>query len=153
MNTSKMVDIAEICSSVAIVITLIVLIIEVRGNTEAIQIQTINTQLDKENESRAWLFLNEGGIGDLVFKSRSEEPLTDSENWRLDRYYAAKFDTYEWEYGEVEAGRLPEILLDVENRRAMVLAQPKMRESFERSKARRNPAFVSYWEENIISEQ
>ena len=77
---------AEILGGIAIVVTLIVLIIEVRGNTSAIQAQTINTLVANERERRGWLFLDEGGISELVFRNRTGEPLSEFETWRLGRY-------------------------------------------------------------------
>ena len=151
MNTSKLAEIGEVISSIAIVITLIVLIIEVRGNTEAIKVQTVNNQIETEGVRRGWLFLNEGGIGDLVFKGRAEEFLSEAERWRLDRYYTELFEIFEWQYGEVEAGRLPEELLNVGNWRAMWRTQPILVESFERTKANKSTAFVKYWEGNVIN--
>ena len=134
MNTSKLAEIGEVISSIAIVITLIVLIIEVRGNTEAIQVQTVNNQIETEGVRRGWLFLNEGGIGDLVFKSRAGEFLSEVEHWRLERYYTQLFEIFEWQYGEVEAGRLPEELLNFRNWRSMWRTQPILVESFERAR-------------------
>jgi len=50
MNLEKTAAIGEIINSVAIVVTLIILVVEVRGNTAAIQAQTIQTAaaLDQE---------------------------------------------------------------------------------------------------------
>jgi hypothetical protein len=46
MNTSKLADISEIVSSIAIVVTLIILISEVRGNTEAIELSATSLASD-----------------------------------------------------------------------------------------------------------
>ena len=52
MKLKDWASIAEIAGSLAIIFTLIILIAEVRGNTNAVQAQTISTQRVAENQRR-----------------------------------------------------------------------------------------------------
>ena len=143
---------AEILGGVAIVVTLIVLIIEIRGNTSAIQAQTINTLVANERERRGWLFLDEGGISELVFRNRTGEPLSEFESFRLGRYYASLLDEFEWQFAEVQAGRLPERSLPVGSWRAVWREGPFMEEIYYGGGyASREKAFVEYWDENVVN--
>jgi hypothetical protein len=126
MNTSKLADTAEICSSIAIVVTLVILIIEVRGNTEAIKIQKINGQNQNERERRSTVFRNAGGIADVIVKSMNKETLSRVEDLRLTTYYNDMLDNYEWQFGEVQSGRLPESHLNVSNWGAIWRGQPHL---------------------------
>jgi hypothetical protein len=143
---------AEILGGVAIVVTLIVLVIEVRGNTSAIQAQTINTQVANERERRGWLFLDEGGIAELVFRNRSGEPLSEFESWRLGRYYASLLEDFEWQFGEVQAGRLPERALPLRSWIAIWREGPFLPEVYYGAgQAYRDREFVEYWDEYVVN--
>lgn len=52
MKLEKWASIAEIACGFAIIVTLIILIVEVRGNTDAIRAQTLSTQRVAENQRR-----------------------------------------------------------------------------------------------------
>lgn len=83
-------------------------------------------------------------------KSINQEELTPAEDYRLLIYYNNMLENFEWQFREVQAGRLPEDRLNVSNWRG-VWNQPRLVQRFERSKANRDPAFVAYWEENVVN--
>jgi len=142
--------ISEIVGGVAIVVTLAILIIQIRGNTAAIQAQTLGAHLDGERRRREWLFLNEGGIADLVLMGQDGKELSRQEKWRLDRYYDSILDSAEWQFGEVQAGRLPDSALSTGTWQAMWNTQPIFRERLEARKYDLSPAFSEFWEQTII---
>jgi len=152
MKLERWALIAEIIGGLAIVVTLAILIFEVRNNTAAIQAQTIEAQVAGERRRRERLFLNEGGIADLVLKHLDGESLTRQESWRLDRYYNDILDSAEWQFGEVTAGRLPHAMLNESLWRNMWRGQPKLREQYDGSLDNRSPQFLAYWEETVITE-
>jgi len=124
--------------------------IEMRGNTEALQAQTINAVYQAESQRRLLLITNDGGIVDLIQKVRNEDVLTPAEGFRVRRYYTYILDTFEYQFGEVQNGRLPVDILNVSNWHAM-WAQSGLVRAFEQSKLNRDPAFVEYWEENVVN--
>jgi hypothetical protein len=133
-------EIAELIGIGAVVVSLLLLMFELRGNTEALQAQTINTVYQAETQRRLLLITNDGGIADLVEKSRNEV-LTGTEGFRLRRYYTYVLDTFEYQFGEVQNGRLPIDILSVSNWRGMY-GQPGLVRAYEDSKLNRDPAFV-----------
>ena len=141
---------AEIIGAVAIVVTLVILIVELRGNTDAVRAQTINAAYQAEWQRRDTVVSNDGGIAEIIVKSMSGEELTRVERFRLARYYTNLLDTFEYQFGEMQAGRLPADLLNVSNWRGM-WSQPGLVQGFQRSRGARNPAFVEYWEENVVN--
>ncbi len=146
MKLEKWALIAEVVGAGAIVITLILVLFEIRGNTDAIRAQTISSQVEAERERRNRIIENRGGIAELVVKGQNEEPLTGLEDFRLLIYYNDTLDNFEWQYSEVTAGRLPENQIDRRIWRAMWRSEPGLAEVYENTKARRDPAFVEFVE-------
>jgi len=144
-------SIADIVSGAAIVITLIILIVEVRGTTNAIQAQTISAQRDAESQRRSRVIENRGGITELILKGQAGESLGALEEFQLLIYYNDALDNFEWQFGEVIAGRLPENQISTQNWRAIWSGEPGMVDAFERSKSERDPAFVEFWEQNVAN--
>jgi len=143
-------EIAELIGIGAVVVSLLLLMIELRGNTEALQAQTINAVYQAESQRRLLLITNDGGIVDLIVKVRNEDVLTEAETFRLRRYYTYILDTFEYQFGEVRNGRLPLDILNVSNWRAM-WGQSGLVSAFEGSKLNRDSAFVEYWEEHVVN--
>jgi hypothetical protein len=151
MKLEKYALAAEIISGVAIVVTLIILIIEVQGNTDVLRAQTINAQYESERQRRDIVVRNDGGIADIIVKSiKGPGELTEVEQFRLARYYTNLLEDFEWQFGEVQAGRLPEERLNVSNWRGM-WSQPGLVQRFDARRTNMNPAFVAYWEENVVN--
>ena len=144
-------NIAEIVSGFAIVVSLIILIVEVKGTTNAIQAQTINSQREAQVERRSRVIENRGGIAELVLKGQNGEALSRLEEFRLFIYYIETLDNFEWQFGEVMAGRLREDQLSTQNWRAIWTAEPGMVDAYGRTKVNRDPAFVQYFEETVIN--
>ena len=152
MKLEKWALIAEIVGSFAVVVTLVLLIVEVRGTTNAIQEQTIDAQRYAEYERRRRLIENTGGITDLIVRSWDDEPLTRTENFRLSMHYNDALDNFEWQFGKVQAGSLPIQQLNTAVLRSMLLTEPGMARVFERTKLDRDPAFVSFVEDELLIE-
>lgn len=151
MKLEKWALIAEVAGGIAIFVSLIVLIVEVRGNTDALRAQTLNAQYQSERQRREILVTNDGGIADILVKSTLGQELDPVERFRLNRYYNSLLEDFEWQFGEMRAGRLPEDRLNVANWRAISANQPGLLEAFERSRHDRNPDFVDYWVRNVVA--
>ncbi len=124
---------------------------ELRQNNQFLAAQVSYAHHEAERQRRGPLIANDGGIVDIMRKGNNQEELTWAENYRLIIYYNDVLEDFEWQFREVQAGRLPEDRLNVANWRAAWNFQPRMVQSFEGSKADRDPAFVAYWEENVIN--
>jgi hypothetical protein len=150
MKLEKWALLAEIVSGVAIVITLVILILEVRGNTDAVRVQTISAQRIAENERRDRVILNMGGIADLVRKGADSEQLSSTEGFRLNVYYIDTLLNFEWQFTEAQAGRLPLGRLDLQTWRAIWETEQIMRSVFENRRPSLDPAFVEFFERNVV---
>ena len=65
---------AEIVGAIAIVVTLVILIVELRGNTDVLRAQTINAAYQAEWQRRDTVVSNDGGIAEIIVKSMSRDP-------------------------------------------------------------------------------
>ena len=122
---------------------------ELRQNNQFLAAQVSYAHHEAERQRRSLLITNDGGITEIVMKSVNQEELTQVENYRLLIYYNNMLEDFEWQFREVQAGRLPEDRLNVSNWRG-VWSQPRMVQNYEQSKANRDPAFVEYWQENVV---
>ena len=150
MKLKKWALIAEIVGGAAIVISLIVLIVEIRGNTDAIQAQAEAARLESDRARRYPLIANEGGLAKLILKKNNGEELSDLERFQVARYYSDIFDTFHWQFREAQAGRLPKDQLPVGKWRRF-WNQPGLVEQFEREKAIMDPDWAEFWEDNVIN--
>jgi len=151
MKLEKWASIAEIAGGFAIIVTLIILIVEVRGNTDAIRAQTISTQRVAENQRRERVIVNDGDLAELILKGEDWDRLNDVERFRLNVYYNDLLNNFEWQFGEVDAGRLPVERLNSQLWRVIWEGEPGLSIVYGNAKSALDPAFVEYWEANIVS--
>jgi hypothetical protein len=85
MERSKLADLSEIVSSIAIIITLIYLIIEINQNTDAIRTQTAQSILQAGQAELAMMVENP----DIPLNIPSTKALTPEQNVVLDAYFAS----------------------------------------------------------------
>jgi len=151
MKLERCALLAEIVSGIAIVLTLVILVFEVRSNTDAVRAQTIGAQRIAENERRNRIIVNSGGIADLVRKGANREPLSEAEELRLVVYYNDTLRNFEWQYTEARASRLPFDRLDTQSWRAIWTAEPGLSGAFENRRATLDPGFVAFFETNVTT--
>jgi len=84
MNRSKLADLSEIVSSLAIVVTLVYLTIEISQNTDAVRVQTAQSVLEA-GQSELFSFIEHPDIALSIPKAG---PLTPEENVKLDAFLA-----------------------------------------------------------------
>jgi len=150
VKLEKLALISEIVGGVAIVVSLVILIVEIRGNTDAVYAQTSVAQRTLENARRSRLIENTGGFVDLRARVRDGEALTAAESFRWEMFLRDQLDNFEWQFLEAEAGRLPVELLNTEVW-GNILTEPGIDEVFRGTKDSRNPDFVQFVEETIIN--
>ena len=150
MKLDRWALVAEIVSGVAIVITLIILILEVRSNTQAIQAETTFNVVTTYRDQNARLVENVGGLADIMFKVSQGEILTGLEEYRYRLWLRDLLDDWEWFYFEVEQGRLIPQYLDPELWAQFWSENPVMSEEYEESRVGRNPRWLRYMEQNVF---
>ena len=140
-----------ILANIGVIAGILFLAFELRQNNQFLAAQVSYAHHEAERQRRSPIIANDGGITEIVIKSVNQEELTQVEDYRLLILYNNMLEDFEWQFREVQAGRLPEDRLNVSNWRA-VWNQPRLVQSFERSRANRDPAFVAYWQENVVNE-
>lgn len=145
-------NIAQIISSVAIIVTIIILIVEVRANTETIQTQAISEVFAARSERNARLIENQGGLADIRIKVDEGDALTKVEEFRYRLFLRDQLDEWEYQFASAcQFGRLPTIVLDPEAWADTWNTSPGISEEHERTRSSRNPVWLEYMEQNVIS--
>jgi hypothetical protein len=105
MNRSKLADLSEIVSSVAIVVTLVYLTIEIRQNTNALEAQTRQSVLASAHGELNNLVDNP----DFGMALASAEPLVSPEDHiRMNAWFAIVFRSREFAWLQYEDGSIDE---------------------------------------------
>ena len=110
MKLSRLADITEILTSIAIVVTLVYVVIEINQNTEALNAQTRQTVLDG---SQAELFkvVDKPEIAISVVK---DGPLTEAESIQLHMYLIANMRVREFSWLQYSSGTIDQSQWDTE---------------------------------------
>jgi hypothetical protein len=101
-NYSKLADWSEIVSSVAIVVTLVYLAVEITQNTKALQAQTSQAVLESAQTELYELMENP----DLALTLGNDEPLTELQHVRLDSFLTAFLRSREFAWLLYEDGAI-----------------------------------------------
>ena len=110
MDRSKLADLSEIVSSIAIVVTLIYLVVEIRQNTNALNSQSRQAVMEAAKNELFALIENP----DLTISMIKTEPLTSEEQIRLDSYYAATLRNREFSWLQFQDGTVDELQWETE---------------------------------------
>ena len=102
LNRSKVADFSEIFSSIAIVVTLIYLAIEITQNTEAIEGQTRQAVLNSAQEELAILLENP----ELIQALAGTKPLNALDSIRLDNLLAMALRSREFSWLQYQSGSI-----------------------------------------------
>ncbi len=101
MNTSKLADIAEITSSIAILVTLVFLVVQMQQNTEAIQANGLQAALAQEIE---WVYKMVDNP--RLVTGRTDTRMTDDEKLQVGYHLAAYFRMREHDWLQYQKGTL-----------------------------------------------
>ena len=137
-------------ANVGVIAGIIFLAFEIRQNNELLTIQASYTQFNMVRERRTRLIENVGGLADLVTRQTNGEELSETELMRLLLNWLDIVDSWEWQYRENQAGRLPDDVLNVEDWQILLRLYPALREQYERTKPRRDQDFLRFMEERVL---
>jgi len=104
MNRSRIADLSEIVSSIAIVVTLIYLTVEIEQNTDAIRTQTAQSILDA-GQSELTAFMEHPSI---ALSIPNTGPLTAEQNVMLDAFLANAMRSREFAWLQYENNTIDE---------------------------------------------
>ena len=105
MNRSKLADLSEIISSVAIVITLVYLTVEMNQNTNAMNAQTRQAVMESAQTELFVLMDNP----DLSISMTKSDPLSAEEQVRLDNFFTASLRSREFSWLQYQDGSIDEL--------------------------------------------
>ena len=146
MKLEKVALIAEIIGGIAIVVTLIVLVVEVRGNTEAVRAQTAQATFGVSAQS---FYYPEGNIA-LDKMTLGEEELTDEEFSHARSLLAAVFTTFDNHYYQYRYGNLDEEIYEAYRARLeFMLESQAVREFWKARRPLHTNAFQAYVDEVV----
>ncbi len=149
MKLEKSVLIAEIIGGVAIVVTLIVLVVELRGNTDAIRAQTAQTTFQTSAQS---FYYPEGNVALTKAEEMGLDDLTEDERAHAFALMAAIFNMYNNNYYQFQHGNLDEEIHEAYRRRLRILISiPIYRERWSLDNERYTESFQEYVDEIIES--
>jgi hypothetical protein len=107
MNTSKLADIAEITSSIAILVTLIFLVVQMQQNTQAINSGALQAMFSDQQDELRFQAQNHG-ISAIGYKSN----LSDQEKAQLHFLLLSTFRAREHEWIQFEKGVIDSATLE-----------------------------------------
>jgi hypothetical protein len=102
MNTSKLADIAEITSSIAILVTLVFLVVQMQQNTAAVEANGLQASFGQDLQ---YLYTTIANPRLSISRGTATE-LTDEEKVQLGYYLVAYFRTAEFNWLQYRSGAL-----------------------------------------------
>ena len=108
MNLSKFSQLAEIASGLAVIVTLVILVLEIRNNTNAIQTGTYDALIADMGSWRMQVVENEQ-LNSIFFGGVPPQDLSQEDRGRLGNTYVSLYQIYERAFIQNQAGNLDEI--------------------------------------------
>jgi hypothetical protein len=149
----KRIDIGQtiaIVANVGVIVGIVALILELDQNSDAISLQARAILLASRAEDQRTLATNAGGLADLYEKARAGEELTSAEDWRLVVDRSSTIHNFEALYREVLQGNLSEQDIPLLQWRGAYADSFGLDGFFERTKENYDPAFVEFFERNVV---
>lgn len=125
MKLAEWGTVAEITSAFAVIVTLIVLTIEVRSNTKAIERTYQQESIRLGATARSSLF-EVDGLVELIVKESTGEDLTEEELFKLDAHATYVLRMFEIQYNLAQSGELSSeqaAILQARIRRSMAISE------------------------------
>ena len=150
----KKIDLGQtitILANVGVIAGIVFLAFELQQNNELLAADASFNRFNMERERRDRLIENRGGLGEIAFKKREDQPLTEFEAWRHSVLISDHLESLKWQFGEVQARRLPEDSIDLSAWRAVWRNNPELGDRFNRESETLEPDLVDFVESNIAN--
>ncbi len=141
----------SVLANVGVIAGIVFLGYELRQNNEAIRAQSDFNQHQVRLTALRTVAENPNGLVDLWVTERDGGELTEADRIRLLFFAESALVDLEWQYRELNLGRLSAEELDVSGWQASFDMIPLLEEQFQANKAGADPEFVRYVEENIVN--
>ena len=140
-----------ILANIGVIAGIIFLAFELQQNNELLAADASFNRFNMERGRRDRLIENRGGLGEIAFKKASDQPLTEFEAYRHAVLISDHLESLKWQFGEIQAGRLPEDSIDLNAWRFVWLNNPELGERFNSERETLDPDFVNFIEANIVN--
>ncbi len=150
----KKIDLGQavtLLANIGVIAGIVFLGFELRQNNQILMAQASYSHFSVERERRNRLILNDGGITDVLRKAQTGVPIDENEAFRLGLMWEDLIDSWRWQFSEVQAGRLPAELLNVNQIRNIWRANPGLAEWLDAREGRLDPEFVKWMNENVVN--
>ena len=149
----KKIDLGQmitILANVGVIAGIVFLAIELRQNNELLAAQASFAQFSVERDRRTRMIENAGGIADILMAERNGGVLSAVDDFRLRMISSDQLASFQWQFREYRAGRLPGNFIDLATWRTLMRLNPRLVELFERTKGDYDPEFVQFVEQTVI---
>ena len=150
----KKIDLGQtvgILANLGVIAGIIFLALELRQNNSLLTAQTAHALLSTKFEYRARIIDNTNGFTEILQKRRSGAQLSPVERSRVNIFVHDLLDIFRWQFREYQAGRLPDDYIDLRTWHDLWDLNPDLRDLFEEDKARLDPEFVRFMDENVVN--
>ena len=141
-----------ILANLGVIAGIVFLGVELRQNNELLVAQASFARFSIERERRERV-MESPEYADLVIKSRSDAPLSESEQLRMTVASSDILDSWIWQFRELQAGRLPDGYIDLRAWRNLWVGTPGLRELYQADRAELGPEFIRFVDENVVNER
>ncbi len=138
-------------ANIGVIAGIAFLAFELQQNNELLAADASFNRFDLERGRRERLMENRGGVGEIAFKKRNDQPLDDFEQWRHSVLVSDHLESLRWQFREVQAGRLAEGSIDLMAWRAVWRNNPELGDRIYREREILEPDFVGFVEANIAN--
>ena len=152
----KKIDLGQaisILANVGVIGGIVFLAMELRQNNSFLAAQASYMQFSVERERRTRTMENRANLTDISRRANAGEELTQTERQQLYALNRDTLDSWQWQFRENQAGRLETRFMNIEDWRALWGFNSGIREIYQQTLNRRNPEFIQFMEENVISER
>ncbi len=139
-----------LAANVGVIAGILFLAIELRQNNELLTLEANYAQFNMERGRRSRIIEDEG-FADLIDRERFGKELTSAEKMRLRLHWLDVIDIWEWQFRENRAGRLQDEVLNLADWRVQWVIFSTVQTRYEETVGRRDPDFLLFMEENVIS--
>ena len=152
MSIAELGSLGEFVASIAVVITLVMLTLQIRQNTMATRYQTTQ-HLVTGNSQANFLLASSTELAALHRKGCLDpDALSDDERLQFNTFYFAYYNQFDLAYHQYKQGQLDEVMWKkMEYEMPIYLSLPGLRRWWESDKVRMSAEFVAYLEDRVAN--
>lgn len=145
-------DIAQIIAMLGVIIGMILVAYELDQNNQYLESQASLNLMSNRADVHEFIAGNRE-LSEALLAGIKGEPLTELQQFRLERIYVLMFTKWDWEYQQYTQGRVGENQLPINDWVFIVETFPGMLDLWSIEKELgRTPGFVEFMDENVVDQ-